>query len=71
MHKLDIFTLGRESCPSAYMASNFLLAFQELVGPVPEGYDGYFANRFPRLLIEVYNVICKHCKEEECFQRYF
>ncbi|XP_058744851.1 serine/threonine-protein kinase/endoribonuclease IRE1a-like [Vicia villosa] len=44
---------------------------QELVGPVPEGYNDYFANRFPRLLIEVYNVICKHCKEEECFQRYF
>ncbi|CAJ2635942.1 unnamed protein product [Trifolium pratense] len=44
---------------------------QELVGPVPEGFNDYFANRFPRLLIEVYNVICKHCKEEECFQRYF
>ncbi|CAL5197392.1 unnamed protein product [Lathyrus oleraceus] len=44
---------------------------QELVGPVPEGYNDYFASRFPRLLIEVYNVICKHCKEEECFQRYF
>ncbi|GAU50997.1 hypothetical protein TSUD_186260, partial [Trifolium subterraneum] len=41
---------------------------QELVGPVPEGFNDYFANRFPRLLIEVYNVICKHCKEEECFQ---
>jgi serine/threonine-protein kinase/endoribonuclease IRE1 len=49
----------------------FFLAFQELVGPVPEGFNDYFANRFPRLLIEVYNVICKHCKDEECFQRYF
>ncbi|CAK8561941.1 unnamed protein product [Lathyrus sativus] len=44
---------------------------QELVGPVPEGYNDYFASRFPRLLIEVYNVICKYCKEEKCFQRYF
>ncbi|KAF7829067.1 serine/threonine-protein kinase/endoribonuclease IRE1a isoform X1 [Senna tora] len=44
---------------------------QDLVGPVPEGFNDYFANRFPRLLIEVYKVICKYCKAEECFQRYF
>lgn len=44
---------------------------QELVGPVPEGFNEYFASRFPRLLIEVYNVICKYCKEDKCFQRYF
>ncbi|KAL2333976.1 hypothetical protein Fmac_015189 [Flemingia macrophylla] len=44
---------------------------QELVGPVPEGFCDYFAIRYPKLLIEVYKVILKYCKEEECFQRYF
>ncbi|XP_030515996.1 serine/threonine-protein kinase/endoribonuclease IRE1a isoform X1 [Rhodamnia argentea] len=44
---------------------------QELFGPVPEGYDNYFAKRFPRLLIESYRVVSKFCKEEECFQKYF
>ncbi|XP_011011183.1 PREDICTED: serine/threonine-protein kinase/endoribonuclease IRE1a [Populus euphratica] len=43
---------------------------QELLGPVPEGYDNYFASRFPKLLIEVYKVVCKYCREEECFQKY-
>lgn len=38
---------------------------QELVGPVPEGYDNYFASRFPKLLIEVYKVVWKYCREEE------
>ncbi|PON82755.1 Serine/threonine protein kinase [Trema orientale] len=44
---------------------------QELVGSVPDGFDGYFASRFPRLLIEVYRVMCRYCKQEECFQKYF
>lgn len=44
---------------------------QELIGPVPEGFNDYFASRFPRLLIEVYKVICNYCKDDECFQRYF
>uniref|UniRef100_A0A2P2KIS3 non-specific serine/threonine protein kinase n=1 Tax=Rhizophora mucronata TaxID=61149 RepID=A0A2P2KIS3_RHIMU len=44
---------------------------QELVGPVPEGFDGYFASRFPKLLIKVYKVVCKYCREEDCFQKYF
>ncbi|KAL1288739.1 hypothetical protein HN51_057221 [Arachis hypogaea] len=44
---------------------------QELVGTVPEGFNEYFASRFPRLLIEVYKVISKYCKEEQCFDRYF
>ncbi|PPR91721.1 hypothetical protein GOBAR_AA28959 [Gossypium barbadense] len=26
----------------------------ELLGPLPEGFDGYFSSRFPKLLIEVY-----------------
>ncbi|EOA29962.1 hypothetical protein CARUB_v10013065mg [Capsella rubella] len=44
---------------------------QELVGTVPEGFDEYFAIRFPKLLIEVYRVISLHCKEEEVFRKYF
>ncbi|KAI4314664.1 hypothetical protein L6164_027552 [Bauhinia variegata] len=44
---------------------------QELVGPVPEGFNDYFASRFPRLLIEVYKVIRRYCMREESFQRYF
>ncbi|KAL4272368.1 hypothetical protein GQ457_13G000270 [Hibiscus cannabinus] len=32
---------------------------QELLGPLPEGFDGYFSRRFPKLLIEVY-------KKDEC-----
>uniref|UniRef100_A0A5B6Z6E9 non-specific serine/threonine protein kinase n=1 Tax=Davidia involucrata TaxID=16924 RepID=A0A5B6Z6E9_DAVIN len=44
---------------------------QEILGPVPEGFDGYFASRFPKLLIEVYKVMYKYCKEEECLDKYF
>ncbi|XP_042507610.1 serine/threonine-protein kinase/endoribonuclease IRE1a isoform X2 [Macadamia integrifolia] len=44
---------------------------QEILGPVPEGFDGYFSCRFPRLLIEVYKVVCTYCREEECFSKYF
>ncbi|RZC75077.1 hypothetical protein C5167_050553 [Papaver somniferum] len=44
---------------------------QELLGPVPEGFDGYFATRFPKFLMEVYKVMYKYCREEECFRKYF
>ncbi|KAF8405570.1 hypothetical protein HHK36_010477 [Tetracentron sinense] len=44
---------------------------QEILGTVPEGFDGYFANRFPKLLTEVFNVVCRYCKEDECFWKYF
>ncbi|KAF9678614.1 hypothetical protein SADUNF_Sadunf07G0052800 [Salix dunnii] len=44
---------------------------QEILGPVPEGYDNYFASRFPKLLIEVHKVVWEYCREEECFQKYF
>ncbi|KAE8707180.1 Glutamate receptor 3.6 [Hibiscus syriacus] len=44
---------------------------QELVGPVPEGFYGYFDCRFQRLFIEVYKVVSRHCREEECFRKYF
>ena len=43
---------------------------QEILGPVPEGFDEYFSSRFPRLLIEVYNIIFMYCKEEEVFRKY-
>ncbi|PRQ19336.1 putative protein kinase IRE1 family [Rosa chinensis] len=43
---------------------------QELLGTVPEGFDSYFSSRFPKLLIEVYNVLYKYCKEEEFFRKY-
>ncbi|XP_052196650.1 serine/threonine-protein kinase/endoribonuclease IRE1a isoform X3 [Diospyros lotus] len=44
---------------------------QDILGPVPEGFDGYFASRFPKLLIEVYKVMYQHCREEECYSKYF
>ncbi|CAN1215533.1 Serine/threonine-protein kinase/endoribonuclease IRE1a [Linum perenne] len=44
---------------------------QELIGPVPDGYDEYFTSRFPKLLIEVYKVALRYCGEEECFRKYF
>ncbi|CAL1383636.1 unnamed protein product [Linum trigynum] len=43
---------------------------QELLGSHPEGFESYFSNRFPNLLIEVYKVICSHCAEEEFFWKY-
>lgn len=43
---------------------------QELLGPIPEGFDHYFSSRFPRLLIEVYRELHKYCKEEAFFQKY-
>ncbi|KAK1439250.1 hypothetical protein QVD17_05066 [Tagetes erecta] len=43
---------------------------QELLGSIPEGFDEYFGSRFPRLLMEVYNVMYHYCKEEDWFQKY-
>ncbi|CAH9133590.1 unnamed protein product [Cuscuta epithymum] len=44
---------------------------QELLGPLPEGFDAYFTSRFPRLLIQVYKVVSSHCRKEEFFHKYF
>ncbi|KAK4347562.1 hypothetical protein RND71_033901 [Anisodus tanguticus] len=44
---------------------------QEILGNVPEGFDGYFRSRFPQLLIEVYKALSEYCKDEDCFQKYF
>lgn len=57
--------------PRVILTFDFWWLFQELLGPVPEGYDDYFASRFPKLLIEVYKVACKHGREEKWFQKYF
>ncbi|KAJ0086245.1 hypothetical protein Patl1_09365 [Pistacia atlantica] len=43
---------------------------QDLLGPLPEGFYNYFSSRFPKLLIEVYNVIYRYCKEEVFFLKY-
>lgn len=43
---------------------------QEILGPVPEGFDSYFSSRFPRLLMEVYNVMHKYCRDEEFLRKY-
>ncbi|KAJ1694757.1 hypothetical protein LUZ63_011455 [Rhynchospora breviuscula] len=44
---------------------------QESLGSLPEGFDRYFSTRFPKLLIEVYKVVCTHCREEASFSKYF
>lgn len=44
---------------------------QAILGSVPEGFNSYFSTRFPQLLIEVYNIILRHCGEEEIFHKYF
>ncbi|XP_042447249.1 serine/threonine-protein kinase/endoribonuclease IRE1-like isoform X2 [Zingiber officinale] len=44
---------------------------QEILGPVPEGFDSYFASRFPKLLIEVYKVAFQYCKEEDFFKKIY
>lgn len=43
---------------------------QEILGPVPDGFNGYFASRFPRFLIEVYGIMNEYCKEEKWFGNY-
>nr|XP_043605902.1 serine/threonine-protein kinase/endoribonuclease IRE1a [Erigeron canadensis] len=43
---------------------------KDLLGSVPDGFNDYFASRFPKLLIEVYNVMYYYCKEEEWFSKY-
>lgn len=44
---------------------------QAILGSVPEGFNSYFSTRFPKLLMEVYPVICGFCEEEETFHKYF
>uniref|UniRef100_A0A0D9WYP0 non-specific serine/threonine protein kinase n=1 Tax=Leersia perrieri TaxID=77586 RepID=A0A0D9WYP0_9ORYZ len=44
---------------------------KELLGSLPEGFVRYFSRRFPKLLIEVYNIMYEKCKDEEAFGKYF
>ncbi|PSR99498.1 Endoribonuclease [Actinidia chinensis var. chinensis] len=44
---------------------------QGILGQIPEGFDGYFSTRFPQLLIQVYKVIHRYCREEELLRKYF
>lgn len=46
-------------------------SLQEKLGPLPDGYENYFRDRFPSLLIQVYDVLKKHCSEDSIFRRYF
>ncbi|KAJ0456461.1 putative protein kinase IRE1 family [Helianthus annuus] len=48
----------------------FPMEIQELLGSVPEGSDDYFRGKFPKLLMEVYNVMYHHCKQEAWFRKY-
>ncbi|KAK9164737.1 hypothetical protein Syun_005639 [Stephania yunnanensis] len=43
---------------------------QEILGPVPVGFENYFASRFPKFLIEVYKVASQYCREEDWFWKY-
>ncbi|KAG6555338.1 hypothetical protein Mapa_003381 [Marchantia paleacea] len=43
---------------------------QALLGPVPAGLDEYFSSRFPRLLIDIYQVIANYCRGESFWERY-
>ncbi|WCJ44738.1 Endoribonuclease/protein kinase IRE1-like [Euphorbia peplus] len=43
---------------------------KDLLGSHPEGFENYFSNRFPKLLIEVYNATYNYCREEEFFRKY-
>ncbi|KAF2310247.1 hypothetical protein GH714_007401 [Hevea brasiliensis] len=43
---------------------------KEILGSHPEGFENYFSCRFPKLLIEVFKVMYRYCKEEEFFCKY-
>ncbi|CUM63938.1 uncharacterized protein PRCAT00001526001 [Priceomyces carsonii] len=44
---------------------------QEQMRPLPEGFYGYFNERFPHLLMEIYFVIEKNLKHEHMFESFF
>lgn len=44
---------------------------QKILGEFPEEFLYKFSEKFPNLLMVVYNVIETHCKEEFGFKRYF
>lgn len=44
---------------------------QEILSPVPDGFDYYFSRRFPKLFMEVYKVVYRFCKDDDFFKKYF
>ncbi|XP_056174860.1 disease resistance protein L6-like [Syzygium oleosum] len=43
---------------------------EEILGSDADGLDIYFTGRFPRLLMEVYRVVSRICKEQKRLQKY-
>jgi serine/threonine-protein kinase/endoribonuclease IRE1 len=41
------------------------------LGELPDGFLGYFARRFPRLLLHVHRVVSTHVANEAMFDGYF
>ncbi|KAJ0968873.1 hypothetical protein J5N97_021750 [Dioscorea zingiberensis] len=66
-----ILSSGALKCGFHFSEMELPKELQEILGPLPEGFDNYFSKRFPNLLIEVYNVASNYCTEEDCFQKYF
>eukprot|EP00250_Pteridium_aquilinum_P003675 c13984_g1_i2 orf=223-2751(+) len=44
---------------------------QELFTSYPEGFETYFRMKFPKLLVEVFKIVYRHCGNEEGFRKYF
>ncbi|KAK3437366.1 hypothetical protein EUGRSUZ_C02029 [Eucalyptus grandis] len=44
---------------------------QKIYGGYPDGLDAYLAGKFPRLLIESYEVASKFCKDDDLLRKYF
>lgn len=44
---------------------------QQMLGDLPSGYLRYFVTRFPKLMMHVYHVLLRHCREEEAMKIYF
>ncbi|CAD7695128.1 unnamed protein product [Ostreobium quekettii] len=42
-----------------------------LLGPIPEGFLGYFTSRFPELLIATYAFALEHCSQDSPLDKYF
>ena len=66
-----IFATCNLSCFCALCWPSCVAYVQEVLGPVPEGFEMYFRRRFPFLLLEVYRVLHKHCLHDPTFQKYF
>eukprot|EP00803_Ostreobium_quekettii_P007201 evm.model.scf_1616.4 EVM.evm.TU.scf_1616.4 scf_1616:19022-23655(+) len=44
---------------------------KELLGPIPEGFLGYFTSRFPELLNATYAFALAHCSQDAPLDKYF